>query len=82
MKFTFAILAAIMSIGAPVLAQDAQDIKYHIKYVDSVDTIHNNLKDFNLQRDDKSAKYKNDSYSMPKFFIKDRETSNFFKKAN
>ena len=82
MKFTFAAIIAVMSIGAPVLAQTPQDIKYHIKYVDSVDTIHNNLKDFNLQRDDKSAKYKNDSYNAPKFFIKEKETNNFFKKAN
>ena len=84
MKFTFAAFAAVMSIGAPVLAQDSQDIKYHIKYVDSTETIHNNLKEFNLKPADKpaNAKYKNDSYNTPKFFIKEKETNNFFKKAN
>ena len=77
-------LAAILSIGAPVLAQDSQDIKYHIKYVDSAETIHNNLKDFNLKRVDKpaNAKYKNDSYQLPKLLIKEKEANNFFIKAN
>jgi hypothetical protein len=83
MKLTFAVVAAVMSIAAPVFGQEAQDIKYHIKYVDSNDGTHNDLKDFNMQGDNKSAKYKNDSYQMPKFFIKESAPgNNFFKKAN
>jgi len=83
MKLTFAVVAAVMSIAAPVFGQEPQDIKYHIKYVDSNDGTHNDLKDFNMQGDNKSAKYKNDSYQMPKFFIKESAPgNNFFKKAN
>ena len=82
MKLTFAVIAAVMAVAAPVIAQEQPEIKYHIKYIDSTDETHNDLKNFNMQGDDKSAKYKNDSYNTPKFFIKERETNNFFKKAN
>jgi uncharacterized protein YxeA len=82
MKLTFAVIAAVMAVAAPVMAQQEPEVKYHIKYVDSTDETHNDLKNFNLQGDNKSAKYKNDSYSAPKFFIKEKETNNFFKKAN
>ena len=81
MKLTFAVIAAVMAVAAPVIAQEEPEIKYHIKYIDSTDETHNDLKNFNMQNN-KSAKYKNDSYNTPKFFIKEKETNNFFKKAN
>jgi hypothetical protein len=82
MKLTFAVIAAVMASAAPVMAQQEPEIKYHIKYIDSTNDMHNDLKDFNMQRDDKSAKYKNDSYTTPKLFIEEMEINNFFKKAN
>ena len=82
MKLTFAVIAAVLAVAAPVMAQEEPEIKYHIKYIDSTDETLNDLRNFNMQGDDKSAKYKNDSYSTPKFFIEEKETNNFFKKAN
>ena len=82
MKLTLAAFAAVMSIAAPVLAQGEPEIKYHIKYIDSSDETRNDLKNFNMQSTDKSGKYKNDSYNMPKYFINGKKTDNFFKKAN
>ena len=81
MRLTFAVFAAIMT-ASPASAQDEPNIKYHIKYIDSSEETYNDLTNFNMQKNDKAVKYKNESYDTPKFFIKDKETNNFFKKAN
>ena len=82
MRLAFAVLVAITTIATPVLAQNEPDIKYHIKYVNSEKQTDNDLRNFNMQKNNKAVKYKNESYSTPKFFIKGEETDNFFKKAN